>query len=692
MTVLHNRTSTPADREMARTSSDRPPQGRPNLPNTTRATTRNDSTHATDPSEPSSSRTRPRAPDAQTRHRVLHLCTKVLHAAAADRFFAPIGLGEGRCPVGMLSLWKLRVGAEAYYLGQVAEGLDDYYTGHGEMPGRWLGNAAGALGLGGTVSGDDLRAVLAGLNPGTGQTPNGDRLRTWKGRVPGFDLTFSAPKSVSVLYALADPLVRGQIVEALDAAVDDAVGWLEREACFVRRGSNNRATASGASGDFGTRRLPGGGFLAAGFRHRTSRAGDPQLHTHVLVANLTRGPDGRWSALDAQAIYRSRRAAGAVYDAAVRHQLTARLGVDWVLNGRGDGEIAGIPSRVLTLFSKRRHEIDDELERLGQSGPAAADRGRVGDPDRQERARRRDPRRPLARRGRHRRLRTRRHRPAARPPRRRHRRGWPAVAVEPQRPRPGVHRRYRTDRHPGQRSRHRTTRREGDHRRRLRRTRRRSARRAGLHLHPPPRHRRPHRHAAPHPVHKGCGTSHRRRVGPTPFRAAPTAPRPDRRMGTPLDQPPPPRRRNVAAVDAATRTRPQRDARRSRGQRGPRRRRHVDARARPGRHGAPRHHPRPPGGGRRRTRRHRQDLRHGRRPRPLHDRRLPARRRRPLRPRRPRPRRRRRHAGLHHPALPAPRRPRTHVTARRRGRRSRHGRHHRLAPHHHRRPHGRAPR
>ena len=270
-------------------------------------------------------------------------------------------------------MWKLRVGAEAYYLGQVAEGLDDYYTGSGELPGRWVGNAVGALGLSGTVSGEDLRAVLAGLNPGTGQTPNGDRLQAWKGRVPGFDLTFSAPKSVSVLYALGDPLVRGQIVEALDAAVDEAVGWLEREACFVRRGSNNRAAYRGAAAGFGTRRLPGGGFVAAGFRHRTSRAGDPQLHTHVLIANMTRGPDGRWSALDGQAIYRSRRAAGAIYDAAVRHQLTARLGVDWTLNARGDGEVAGIPKRVLTLFSKRRNEIEDELERLGQSSPAAAD-------------------------------------------------------------------------------------------------------------------------------------------------------------------------------------------------------------------------------------------------------------------------------------------------------------------------------
>ncbi len=120
----------------------------------------------------------------------------------------------------MLSLWKLRVGAESYYLSQVAQGLDDYYTGRGEMPGRWLGNAAPGLELDGAVAASDLRAVLAGLAPGTGLSPNGDRLRVFKGRVPGFDLTFSAAKSVSALYALADPLVRGQIVEALDTAVD----------------------------------------------------------------------------------------------------------------------------------------------------------------------------------------------------------------------------------------------------------------------------------------------------------------------------------------------------------------------------------------------------------------------------------------------------------------------------------------
>ncbi len=122
----------------------------------------------------------------------------------------------------MLSLWKLRVGAEAYYLGQVARGLDDYYIGGSETRGRWIGTGAGLLDLADDVTSDDLRAVLAGLAPGTGLSPNGTQIRTWKGRVPGFDLTFSAPKSVSVMYAFGDVLTRNDIVEALDCAVGEA--------------------------------------------------------------------------------------------------------------------------------------------------------------------------------------------------------------------------------------------------------------------------------------------------------------------------------------------------------------------------------------------------------------------------------------------------------------------------------------
>jgi conjugative relaxase-like TrwC/TraI family protein len=272
-----------------------------------------------------------------------------------------------------MSLWKLRVGAEAYYLAQVASGLDDYYSGQGESVGRWVGNAATGLGLDGEVSGEDLRAVLAGLAPGTALTPNGEQLRSHPRRVPGFDLTFSVPKSVSVAYALGDLLVQGAVVEAGEAAVAETLAWLEREACHVRRGTNNRHAKVPDVEMWGTRRLPGAGFVAAQFRHRTSRAGDPQLHWHVLVANTTQGPDRRWSALDGTGLYRSKRTAGVVFQAALRRELTERIGVEWTPPLKDSCEIAGIPRKIIRLFSKRRDEIEAELERLGASGPKAAE-------------------------------------------------------------------------------------------------------------------------------------------------------------------------------------------------------------------------------------------------------------------------------------------------------------------------------
>ena len=272
-----------------------------------------------------------------------------------------------------MSLWKLRVGAEAYYLTQVASGLDDYYSGQGESVGRWVGNAATGLGLDGEVAGEDLRAVLAGLAPGTALTPNGEQLRPHPRRVPGFDLTFSVPKSVSVAYALGDPLVQGAVVEAGEAAVAETLAWLEREACHVRRGTNNRQAKVPDFEMWGTRRLPGAGFVAAQFRHRTSRAGDPQLHWHVLVANTTQGPDRRWSALDGTGLYRSKRTAGVVFQAALRREITEGLGVEWTPPVKDSCEIAGIPRKIIRLFSKRRDEIEAELERLGASGPRAAE-------------------------------------------------------------------------------------------------------------------------------------------------------------------------------------------------------------------------------------------------------------------------------------------------------------------------------
>ena len=119
------------------------------------------------------------------------------------------------------------------------------------------------------------------------------------------------------------------------------------------------------------------GFVGAAFRHRSSRAGDPHLHTHVLVANMTRGPDGRWATLDGRHLYLHAKTAGYLYEAHLRLELTQRLGVAWgpVVNGIADLE--GIPDEVLRAFSTRRVEIEAalaEARRARRRGPRRSPR------------------------------------------------------------------------------------------------------------------------------------------------------------------------------------------------------------------------------------------------------------------------------------------------------------------------------
>ena len=151
-----------------------------------------------------------------------------------------------------------------------------------------------------------------------------------------------------------------QCAAAHDAAVTQALEYVQREACWVRLGTG------------GHRLDDGSGLLAAAFRHRTSRAGDPHLHTHVLVANFTRRPDGRWAALDGRQLFVHAKTAGYLYEAALRHELTARLGLDWRPVRNGIAELAGMPEQLCSAFSKRRREIEDELARLSLSGARAA--------------------------------------------------------------------------------------------------------------------------------------------------------------------------------------------------------------------------------------------------------------------------------------------------------------------------------
>jgi conjugative relaxase-like TrwC/TraI family protein len=257
----------------------------------------------------------------------------------------------------VLTIAKLGVGQEGYYLSRVASGLEDYYSGAGEIDGVWRGTGAHRLGLTGSVEGKALRALMDGAHPEGGQRLAG---RAGRARVPGWDLTFSAPKSVSVLYGLGGPAVAEAVAAAHEHAVDEALSWLEAHATVSRRRIGGQVTT-----------VAGEGLVVAGFRHRTSRLGDPQLHTHALALNVVERDDGTWGSLDSRPIYRQARTAGFLYQAVLRSELTERLGVGWGPVVKGVAEIDGIDPQLRQLFSKRRAQIADALAESGDLDPSA---------------------------------------------------------------------------------------------------------------------------------------------------------------------------------------------------------------------------------------------------------------------------------------------------------------------------------
>lgn len=257
----------------------------------------------------------------------------------------------------MLTIAKLRTQSVDYYLSTVASGIEDYYAGHGEAPGVWSGDAATQRGLTGDVDGNSLRGVLAGRLPGT---PEPTRSATGK-RTPGWDLTWSAPKSVSVLYGLGNDHTSRQVVAAHEAAIAEGMQYLNRWALVSRRRIDGEVTA-----------VDGRGMIVAGFRHRTSRAMDPQLHTHSLIPNLVQRTDGTWGAIDSRILFRHAKTAGYVYQAVLRAELTRRLGVEWGTVTRGVAEASIVPEAMRALFSTRRREIEAELDARGASSIKAS--------------------------------------------------------------------------------------------------------------------------------------------------------------------------------------------------------------------------------------------------------------------------------------------------------------------------------
>lgn len=249
----------------------------------------------------------------------------------------------------MLSRGKVTPASVSYYSDEVAGGLEDYYAGRGEADGCWVGSGSAHEHLEGTVSADELARLFDGRHPRTGELLGAAyKVDASRDRVTGWDLTFSAPKSVSTLWAVGGGEIGMAVRDAHDAAVHAALAYLEEHATFSR------------TGKAGVRQVDTRGLLAAAFVHRTSRAGDPQLHTHVLVSGRVRCDDGIWRALDSRALHKQLKPAGMVYQAALRAELSHRLGVAWgEPNRHGQAEIVNVPAALAQLFSTRRRDVVD---------------------------------------------------------------------------------------------------------------------------------------------------------------------------------------------------------------------------------------------------------------------------------------------------------------------------------------------
>jgi len=265
------------------------------------------------------------------------------------------------------SLGKLVASQASYYTEQlrhsvgedvpVLRGRADYYSGH-ESPSRWMGSGLNRVDLKPGAAVDN--EVFTGLMGH--RTPDGEKMNVPRshGRVAAYDHTFSAPKSVSLLYAYGDDEIRSAVVAAHRKAVSDGVGYME-ERCSMSRVSH-RSTGPDGESRSTSRQVGSEGYVAAGFDHFTSRANDPQVHTHVVVMNRV-WAEGGWRAIDAQVGYAHLKAGGTVYQASLRKELTQRLGVTWqqVLDGMAD--IAGFSPDLLRHYSTRRQEIEVAVER-----------------------------------------------------------------------------------------------------------------------------------------------------------------------------------------------------------------------------------------------------------------------------------------------------------------------------------------
>ena len=249
--------------------------------------------------------------------------------------------------------------AEQYFQEHYSQ--DDYYTQGQTCIGKWVGKGAAALCLIGDVSRDDFSALLQGVHQRSGAVlvpaagHNGRHAAGW-------DSVFSAPKSVSI-----QALVGGdsRLIEAHVRAVDRSMHEVEAYAIAHQRGGRERVVSANVVG-------AAFNHLAARPASKTDHGPDPQLHTHVVLLNLTRRPDGEWRGLDPIEIYRSQTVGSAIYRSELAREVQALGYKIQVTAANGSWELEGYSREQVMAFSQRRQDIEQQMAAAGLSGPKAA--------------------------------------------------------------------------------------------------------------------------------------------------------------------------------------------------------------------------------------------------------------------------------------------------------------------------------
>ncbi|HLH13508.1 MAG TPA: MobF family relaxase [Solirubrobacteraceae bacterium] len=237
-------------------------------------------------------------------------------------------------------------------------GAEDYYAESGRASGHWLGGGAHALHLKGTIDERAFDRLAAGQHPETGHALV---QRAGPHHRPGWDLTFSAPKSVSIVWGIAEAPEREAIERAHTRSVERTLAFAEHQALFITRRGKDGLEREAA--------YP----IVAAYLHGTSREADPQLHTHAFVMNIAARADGTFGTLETRSLYEWKMALGAVYRAELAEGLRA-LGYEIAPDIKGSFRLAAMPRPLERHFSKRRAQIETALAEHGTRSAKAAER------------------------------------------------------------------------------------------------------------------------------------------------------------------------------------------------------------------------------------------------------------------------------------------------------------------------------